>query len=93
MDYIVVYEKKARGNPIVAIHSQRFQKDAVELTDIHPKDNPDERGVVIVPGEIISRMVIQEFKRNEVGEIVQQPVWRCHVDPHHETGQATIHRC
>ncbi len=74
MDFIVVYDKKTSGNPIVAIHSQRFHKDTVELKDIHPEDDPNEQGVVIVPGEIINQMVIRKYKRDREGKIVQKPL-------------------
>ena len=74
MEFIVVYDKKKAGNPIVAIHSQRFVKEVIELKDIHPGDDPNERGVVVVPGEIVSQMVIRNYKRDREGNIKKNPV-------------------
>ena len=76
MDFIVVYDKKASGNPIVAIHSGRLEKDNIELHDIHPDDDPEERGVVMVPAEIISQMVTRKYRRDRKGNVVQKPVLR-----------------
>jgi hypothetical protein len=74
MDFIVIYDKKTRGNPIVAIHSQRFRNQAVTLKDIHPEDDPAERGIVIVPGEILNNRMKRKYKRDKEGNIVQKPV-------------------
>lgn len=74
MEYIVVYDKKTSGNPIVAIHSKRFSKDKVALRDIHPDDDPEQSGVVVVPEEIINQMVIRNHKVDRKGNVIQKPV-------------------
>lgn len=74
MEYIIVYDKKTSGNPIVAIHSQRFSKGTIKLEDIHPDDDPNEHGVVVVPGEIINQMVIRKYKLDIKGNVIQKTV-------------------
>ncbi len=74
MDFIVVYDKAKEGNPIVAIHSQRFAKPDVSLRDIHPNDDPAERGLVMVPGDVIHNRVVRKFKSDRKGHPVMQPV-------------------
>ena len=74
MDFIVVYDKSAVGSPIVAVHSQRFTKEDVTLQDIHPDDDPSKRGIVVVPGEIVSRMVLRKYKRGKNGQLLEKPV-------------------
>lgn len=74
MDFIVVYDKKADGNPVVAIHSQRFTKAVITLQDIHPEDNAAERGVIVVPGDIIHNSVVRKYKCDRKGNPVLRPV-------------------
>ncbi len=74
MDFIIVYDKRAEGNPIVAMHSQRFDTPTVDLRDIHPEDDPDERGVVVVPGEVAARMTTYDYQLDADGNPVQEPV-------------------
>ncbi len=74
MEYIVVYDKKLNGNPIVAIHSQRFGKNTVELKDIHPEDDPNERGVKVVSGDIISQMFVRGYKTEKKANMMQKSI-------------------
>jgi hypothetical protein len=74
MDFIVVYDKKTPGNPIIAVHSQRFTKANVTLKDIHPEDDPAEHGVVIVPGEVIHKSVLRKYKRDRKGKVLMRSV-------------------
>ena len=37
-------------------------------------DDPSKRGIVVVPGEIVSRMVLRKYKRGKNGQLLEKPV-------------------
>lgn len=76
MDYIIVYDKKTTGNPIVGVHSQRFESEKVTLNDIHPGEDPKRYGFIVVTEEIVRNMITVKYKTDRKGQTVYEPVAR-----------------
>ncbi len=74
MEFIIVYDKKTEGHPILGIHSHRFGEGELALENIQPEEDPKHCGFIVVPEEIVRNMVRIKYKTDRKGNVIQEPV-------------------